>query len=107
MDVGTADARLPDVPRGDIGERGRAADVDVTVGDVGDELAEVIRGQVPPALLGRVIADDVVELGAGRGRQLVELGPEEDVLVGDDAVDDDDVAAHLLKAVSYTHLRAH
>ena len=43
MDVATADAGAPDVSRDDVGHRRRAADVDVALGDVGDELAQVRR----------------------------------------------------------------
>ena len=45
----------------------------------------------------RVVADDVVDLRAALLGDLVELVREDDVLVGDDAVERDDVAVHLLE----------
>ena len=56
----------------------RAAEVDVALGDVGDELAQVRgREQVAP-LLGRVVADDVVERELPAGRELRRARSRED-----------------------------
>src|SRR5664279_5769744 len=101
MDVRATYACVANVPRDNVGEPGWAAHVDVACGDVGNELEQMVGREVMPPFVGCVVADDVMELRAGRARELVELRPEENVFVGDDAVDDDDVAAHLLQECTH------
>ena len=83
------------------GHAGRPADEDVPLGEVGDELAQALRREQPRALGRRVVADEEVDGDAALGGELLDLVAEDEVLVGEGAVEDDDVAARLL------HERAH
>src|SRR5205814_5201823 len=72
--------------------RRRAAEEDVACGDVGDELAQVVRREDAVSAGRGVVADDGVHLGA----ELVQLVGEDEVGLVEDAVDDRDLAVQLL-----------
>src|SRR5512133_3428947 len=84
------------VPFERVGHRGRAADVDLALGDVRHELAQVAGREEAAAGVSPVIADHEEKSHAAFARKPLELLAEDDVAVVDDAVDDDDVAAHVL-----------
>ena len=97
VQVVARDARVAEIGDDVVDHRDRAADVDVALGDVGDELLQVGRREQVAARRARVVADDVVDLDPAPRDDLLQLGPEDDVAVGDDAVKGDDVAVHLLE----------
>src|SRR5882757_1102259 len=72
-----------------VGHRGRAADVDLALGDVRYELLEVRGREEVPTLVGGVVAHDEVELDATRGGNLLELLSKDDLVVADHAVQHD------------------
>src|SRR5437016_8335503 len=88
--VGTAD-----VPLEELGHRRRPADVDLALGDVGNELTQMTRRQQPPTLARRVIAHHEQERDAALVREALELFTEDEIGFADDAVDDDHVAGHV------------
>src|SRR5207248_8032721 len=49
------------------------------------------------ALVTLVVADDEADVGSARARKLLELVAKDDVVVVQDAIEHDDVAAHLLE----------
>ena len=63
----------------------------------GTSSLQVRRREQIAALRGRVVADDVVHLRAARLGDPVELVREDEVVGGDDAVQGDQVAVHLLE----------
>ena len=77
----------------------RTADVDVPLGDVGHELLQVRRREQMAAFRrARVVADDVVDLDAAPSSAILSSsGPKTMSAVGDDAIERDDVAVHLLE----------
>ena len=76
---------------------GRPAEIDLALGDVGDELAQVRRREQMAAFVGRVIAGDDLQPEAARRGERLELVAEDDVAFAQDAVDDDEVAVHVLE----------
>ncbi len=61
MELAAGDSGLAQVGDDPVDEAGRAADVDVALGDVGDELTEVGRGEQVASLGVPVVADDVLD----------------------------------------------
>ena len=74
--AGTANALLDRVRH-----RGRAAEKDLALGDVGHELAEMLRREQMVAAGRGVVADDVRQRDAALARERVELVAEDDVVV--------------------------
>ena len=93
VDVTAGDSGGADVANGGVGHAGRPADVDVALGEIGDELAQVLGREQPRSLGRRVVADEEVDGDAALGRELLDLAAEHEVVVGEGAVEDDDVAA--------------
>src|SRR5438105_761553 len=58
--------------------RGRAADVDVALGDIGGETSQVFRREQTFSARGGVVADDVVQRDPATVRELLELVGEDD-----------------------------
>src|SRR5437763_767427 len=89
-DVGTLDVSLQGG-----GQRRRPAEVDLALGNVRNELAQMPRREQPASCACRVVADDEQEPHAAVVGHALELDAEDDVGLVDDAVDDHDVTAHV------------
>jgi len=72
-------AGRPQPPPRHVGHRGRAAEVDLALGQVGDELPEVLRREEQVPVRRGVVADDVVHGDAPPTLQLFELLREHNV----------------------------
>jgi hypothetical protein len=97
VDLAPGDVGAAERPLDGRGHAGRAADEDVSAPEVGDELAEVREGEQPLPAREGVVADDVVDDDASVVSETLELLGEDDVLLGNDPVDDDRVTTELLE----------
>src|ERR1051325_8159227 len=87
VDLSSRDACGTNASDGRVGHRRRPADVDVALGEVGDELAQVTRREELLSAQPGVVAAHVVRGMA----ECVELAAEDEILLGERPVEDDDV----------------
>src|SRR5436309_2528733 len=73
VDVPPAHARSPEVGLEDIGHGGRSADVDISLAEVWDELAQVLGREQPPTGFRGMVSDDVFDPDAGALAEPAEL----------------------------------
>jgi hypothetical protein len=79
VEVAARDAGHLQVGQDPVHHSGRPADVDVTLVDVRNELSEMARRQKVARRGIAVVADEVFDPSATRGRDRVELAAEDDV----------------------------
>src|SRR4051812_43571589 len=95
MKMAAGHARRAQVAADRIRHSRRPAEKDVTLSCVGNELAYMLGGQQTRSLAA-VVADDIVDGEAKARRDLVQLVFEDEIRIAPAAVEDDDVAAHVL-----------